>query len=68
MAAARALGLALPGLTDWHARLAAGGWIGLGWPRAHGGRALPVAAAAAVSTMVAIGIDTLCHWPSLMKP
>ncbi len=28
---------------EWEQEMAAGGWIGLGWPRAHGGRALPVA-------------------------
>ncbi len=26
----------------WERRLAEGGWTGLGWPRAHGGRELPV--------------------------
>lgn len=26
----------------WEQRLAAGGWIGLGWPQAHGGRNLPL--------------------------
>jgi acyl-CoA dehydrogenase len=27
----------------WEQRLASGGWIGLGWPLAHGGRGLPMA-------------------------
>ncbi len=27
----------------WEQQLAAGGWIGIGWPAAHGGRALPLA-------------------------
>ena len=27
----------------WERRLAAGGWVGLGWPREHGGRDLPLA-------------------------
>jgi acyl-CoA dehydrogenase len=27
----------------WEQRLASGGWIGLAWPRAHGGRDLPLA-------------------------
>lgn len=27
----------------WEQRLAAGGWVGIGWPRQHGGRALPLA-------------------------
>jgi len=26
----------------WERELAAGGWVGLGWPREHGGRALPL--------------------------
>lgn len=28
---------------EWEAEMAAGGWIGLGWPQAHGGRDLPLA-------------------------
>lgn len=27
---------------EWELVMASGGWIGLGWPRAHGGRELPV--------------------------
>lgn len=27
---------------EWEQEMAAGGWVGLGWPEAHGGRALPV--------------------------
>lgn len=27
----------------WEQQLASGGWIGLDWPRAHGGQALPLA-------------------------
>jgi alkylation response protein AidB-like acyl-CoA dehydrogenase len=27
---------------EWEQVMASGGWIGLGWPRAHGGRELPV--------------------------
>ena len=33
-----------PGLAKrWEQQLAAGGWTGLGWPRQHGGRELPLA-------------------------
>ncbi|MHB1372680.1 MAG: acyl-CoA dehydrogenase family protein, partial [Thauera sp.] len=28
---------------EWEQELAAGGWVGLGWPKAHGGRDLPLA-------------------------
>lgn len=43
-----ASGLGSPGYTPalakrWEQQLAAGGWTGLGWPRSHGGRALPLA-------------------------
>lgn len=43
-----ASGLGSPGYEPalakrWEQQLAAGGWTGLGWPRAHGGRELPLA-------------------------
>ena len=43
-----ASGLGAPGYAPalakrWEQRLAAGGWTGLGWPRSHGGRGLPLA-------------------------
>ena len=43
-----ASGLGSPGYEPalakrWEQQLAAGGWIGLGWPRSHGGRELPLA-------------------------
>ncbi len=43
-----ASGLGSPGYEPalakrWERELAAGGWTGLGWPRAHGGRDLPLA-------------------------
>jgi alkylation response protein AidB-like acyl-CoA dehydrogenase len=43
-----AAGLGSPGYDAalakrWEQRLGEGGWIGLGWPAAHGGRALPLA-------------------------
>jgi alkylation response protein AidB-like acyl-CoA dehydrogenase len=43
-----ASGLGSPGYTPalakrWEQQLAAGGWTGLGWPRSHGGRELPLA-------------------------
>lgn len=43
-----ASGLGSPGYEPalakrWEQQLAAGGWTGLGWPRSHGGRELPLA-------------------------
>lgn len=43
-----ASGMGSPGYTPalakrWEQQLAAGGWTGLGWPRSHGGRELPLA-------------------------
>jgi len=43
-----ASGLGAPGYAPalakrWEQQLAAGGWTGLGWPRQHGGRELPLA-------------------------
>ena len=43
-----ASGLGSPGYEPalakrWEQQLAAGGWTGLGWPRQHGGRELPLA-------------------------
>lgn len=33
-----------PGLAKrWEQELASGGWVGIGWPQEHGGRALPLA-------------------------